>query len=141
MADIFTVASREFSDIVRSKRFIILIIIFGLVMIIPMATIYVQVIHTAPNLPGVPMPGGFLGMMAFMLSSTLSTFAPVMGLALGCDAISGDREKGTLKIILAQPVYRDTVINGKFLAATSAVSLAVLITSLASIGASTIMLE
>ncbi len=87
-----------------------------------------------PDMPGVPMPKGFLGMMGYMLSSILSTFAPVMGVALGCDTISGEREKGTLKIILAQPVFRDTVINGKFLAATSAVSLAVLITSLATIG-------
>jgi len=63
-----------------------------------------------------------------------------MGVALGCDTISGEREKGTLKIILAQPVFRDTVINGKFLAATSAVSLAVLITSLATVGASTIVI-
>ena len=140
MADIFTVASKEFSDIVKSRRFIVLIIIFGLVMIIPMVTIYVRVIQTMPSLPGVPMPRGFLGMMAFMLSSTLSTFAPVMGLALGCDTISAEREKGTLKIILAQPIFRDTVINGKFLAAASAVSLAVLITSLASIGASTVIM-
>jgi len=140
MANVFTIASREFSETVRSKRFMILIIIFGLVMIIPMVTIYVQVIQMMPDMPGVPMPIGFLGMMGFMLSGTLSTFAPVMGVALGCDTISGEREKGTLKIILAQPVFRDTVINGKFLAATSAVSLAVLITSLATVGTSTIVI-
>lgn len=134
MANVFTVASREFSEIVRSKRFLILIVIFGLVMIIPMVTIYVQIIQMMPDMPGVPMPVGFLGMMGFMLSSILSTFAPVMGVALGCDTISGEREKGTLKLVLAQPVFRDTVINGKFVAATSAVSLAVLITSLATIG-------
>ena len=140
MAGVFTVASREFSDMVRSKRFIILIVIFGLVMIIPMVTLYIQVIRMMPDMPGVPMPLGFLGMMGYMLSGTLSTFAPVMGLALGCDTISGEREKGTLKIVLAQPVFRDTVINGKFLAATSAVSLAVLITSLATVGASTMVM-
>ena len=134
MANVFTVASREFSEIVRSKRFMILVIIFGLVMIIPMVTIYVQLIQMMPDMPGVPMPTGFLGMMGFMLSSILSTFAPVMGVALGCDTISGEREKGTLKLVLAQPVFRDTVINGKFVAAASAVSLAVLITSLATIG-------
>ena len=140
MADIFTVATKEFSDIVKSRRFTILIVIFGLVMTIAMATIYIRIIQTMPSLPGVPMPRGFLGMMAFVLSSTLSSFAPIMGVALGCDTISGEREKGTLKLILAQPVFRDTIINGKFLAATSAVSLAILITSLASVGASTIII-
>jgi len=129
MADIFAVASKEFSDTVRSKRFAI----FGLVMTIPMATIYI------PSMGGA-MPRRFLGMMGYILSGTLSTFAPVMGLALGCDAISGEREKGTLKLILSQPVYRDTVINGKFLAATSGLSLAILITSLMSVGASIIVI-
>ncbi|MDH5440157.1 MAG: ABC transporter permease [Candidatus Bathyarchaeota archaeon] len=140
MADVFAVASKEFSDIVRSKRFIILIVIFGLVMTIAMAAIYIQVIQAMSSLPEVPMPQAFLGMMALILSGTLSSFAPVMGVALGCDTISGEREKGTLKIVLAQPVYRDTVINGKFLAAASAVSLATLITSLASVGISIIII-
>jgi ABC-2 type transport system permease protein len=133
MADIFAVASKEFSDTVRSKRFIILIVIFGLIMIIGIATVYV------PSMGGA-MPRRFLGTMGYILSGTLSTFAPVMGLALGCDAISGEREKGTLKLVLAQPVYRDTVINGKFLAATSGLSLAILITSLMSVGASIIVI-
>ncbi|MCX8188678.1 MAG: ABC transporter permease [Nitrososphaeria archaeon] len=31
----------------------------------------------------------------------MSSFAPIIGLALGFDAISGEREKGTLKIVLA----------------------------------------
>jgi ABC-2 type transport system permease protein len=140
VADVFAVASKEFSDIVRSKRFIILIVIFGLVMTIAMAAIYIQVIQAMSSLPEVPMPQAFLGMMALILSGTLSSFAPVMGVALGCDTISGEREKGTLKIVLAQPVYRDTVINGKFLAAASAVSLATLITSLASVGISIIII-
>ena len=127
MADVFAVASKEFSDIVRGKRFIILVVIFGLIMIIAMATIYVQVRN--------PMPRDFIMMMRNILVPTLLYFAPVLGVALGCDTISGEREKGTLKLILSQPVYRDTVINGKFLAATSALSLAVLITSLMSMGA------
>ena len=136
----FVVASKEFSDIVRSKRFIVLIVLFGLVTTVAMATLYVQVAQTIAEWPDSPMPRRFLGQMAFMLSSTMSLFAPVMGVALGCDTISGEREKGTLKIVLAQPVFRDTVINGKFLAATSAVSLAILITSLAGVGAATLIL-
>lgn len=140
MADMFTVASREFSDLVKSKRFIVLIVIFGLVMTGAMATVYVQVIRTMPGIPETVMPRGFLGMMTFMLSGTLSYFAPVIGVALGSDSISSEWERGTLKTILAQPVFRETIINGKFLAAASAVSLAILITSLASIGASTIII-
>ena len=141
MADVFAVASKEFSDIVRSKRFIILVVIFGLIMMISIATVYVQrrPYETSVEIDGeyVPIirpPRRFLGEVGYTLSGILSVFAPVMGVALGCDAISGEREKGTLKLVLSQSVYRDTVINGKFVAATSALSLAILITSLASVG-------
>lgn len=140
MAGIFTVASREFSDMVRSKRFLVLIVIFTLLMMIPMVSIYVQVIHRDPDMHGSWLPTRFLGMMGYLLTGTFVMFAPVIGVGLGCDAISGEREKGTLKIIIAQPIYRDTVINGKFVGATSAVSLAVLITSLVIVGSSTILL-
>ena len=134
MAGMLSIASREFSDMVRSKRFLVLIVIFTLVMIIPIVQIYAQAYQ------GWWLPTRFLGMMAYMLTGTFTAFAPIIGVALGCDAISGEREKGTLKIIMAQPIYRDTVINGKFIAATSAVSLAILVTSLGIVGLSTILL-
>ena len=140
MADMFVVASKEFSDAVESKRFIVLVVLFGLVITISMAALYVEEVQTMPDGPASPMPRGFLGQMGYMLHITMILVAPVMGVALGCDTISGEREKGTLKIVLAQPVFRDTVINGKFLAATSAMSLAILITSLAGVGAATLIL-
>ena len=140
MAGILSIASRDFSDMVRSKRFLVLIVFFTSLMMIPMVSIYVQVIQRDPDMQGFPMPTRFLGMMGYLLTGTFVMFAPVIGVGLGCDAISGEREKGTLKIIMAQPIYRDTVINGKFVAATSAVSLAILITSLWIVGSSTILL-
>ncbi|MEM2905329.1 MAG: ABC transporter permease [Candidatus Bathyarchaeia archaeon] len=140
MPDIFTVALKEFSDIVRGRRFIILVAVFGLLTTVAIASVYLTVIQSV-QLPGsIAMPRGFLGMAGSMLAGTMSFFAPIMGLALGCDAISGEKERGTLKVTLAQPVYRDTIINGKFLAALFAVSLAVLITSVADIGGSVLVL-
>ncbi len=43
-------------------------------------------------------------------------FIPVIGISLGFDAINKERSSGTLSRILSQPVFRDGVINGKFLA-------------------------
>ncbi|MCG0278963.1 MAG: ABC transporter permease [Thermanaeromonas sp.] len=48
--------------------------------------------------------------------SFLSFLGPLLGLALGFDAINGEYNKRTLSRLLAQPIYRDDVINGKFLA-------------------------
>ena len=42
--------------------------------------------------------------------------APLLGLAFAFDAINGERSEGTLPRLLAQPIYRDDVINGKFAA-------------------------
>ncbi len=50
------------------------------------------------------------------LVSFLNLFVPIIGIALGFDAINSERSGGTLSRILSQPVYRDSVINGKFLA-------------------------
>ncbi len=43
-------------------------------------------------------------------------FMPFIGIALGFDAINSERASGTLSRLLSQPVFRDNVINAKFLA-------------------------
>ena len=50
-------------------------------------------------------------------------FGPIIGLSLGFDAINKERTSGSLSVLLSQPIYRDSVINGKFLAGTAALSL------------------
>ena len=48
---------------------------------------------------------------------------PIMGIALGFDAINREHSNGTMSRIIAQPVYRDSVINGKFLAGIVTISI------------------
>ena len=43
-------------------------------------------------------------------------FIPFIGIALGFDAVNSERTSGTLSRVLSQPVFRDNVINAKFLA-------------------------
>lgn len=50
------------------------------------------------------------------LISFIALFVPIIGIALGFDAINREYTSGTMSRILAQPVFRDSVINGKFLA-------------------------
>ena len=50
------------------------------------------------------------------LAGFIALLVPLIGIALGFDAINNERSSGTLNRILSQPVYRDNVINGKFLA-------------------------
>ncbi len=54
-----------------------------------------------------PLPA-FLGLLAF--------FIPLVAIALGFDAINGEINRRTMPRVLAQPIYRDALLMGKFLA-------------------------
>jgi ABC-2 type transport system permease protein len=128
MTDFFVVASKEFSDIIRGKRFIILIAAFTLLMTAAVASTYIS--ETQGISASLGLSRGFLRSVASGLTTMMSYFAPILGIALGVDAISGEREKGTLKMVLSQPIFRDTFINGKFFGTFLAISLAISAVSL-----------
>src|SRR5579884_804904 len=54
-----------------------------------------------------------------------SFLVPLMAIGLGFDAVNGEHNRRTLSRVLSQPIYRDALLFGKFLAAlgTLAVSL------------------
>ena len=58
----------------------------------------------------------------------LSFLVPLMAIGLGFDAVNSEHNRRTLSRILSQPIYRDALLFGKFLAglATMTVSLVVL---------------
>ena len=66
----------------------------------------------------------------------ISLFGPIIGITLGFDAINSERTQGTLSRILAQPVYRDAVYNGKFLAGMATLTIVVLSMGVMAIGIS-----
>ena len=57
--------------------------------------------------------------MVYMLIETCIAAAVFMGVILGADTISGERERGTLEALLVTPASRRQIIFGKFLAASS----------------------
>ncbi len=56
--------------------------------------------------------GGF-GRTAASLINALLLFVPLLGLSVGAGALAGDRERGTLTYLLAQPVNRAEIFFGK----------------------------
>lgn len=108
---------KELADYFTSIRFIIffLLALFASAVGLFAAS---QGIRTA-NLPeGFVFLGLFTtpGKVIPSLVALLSLLVPLIGIALGFDAINSERTGNTLSRILSQPVYRDSVINGKFLA-------------------------
>ncbi|MFC1942084.1 ABC transporter permease [Chloroflexota bacterium] len=62
-----------------------------------------------------PTFGGGLAPIFIFINIVALIFVPLIGISLGFDAINRERTGGTLSRIMSQPVYRDSVINGKFL--------------------------
>ncbi|HHX76956.1 MAG TPA: ABC transporter permease subunit, partial [Firmicutes bacterium] len=46
----------------------------------------------------------------------VSLLGPIIGIALGFDAVNAERSRGTLSRLLAQPIPRDYIINAKLVA-------------------------
>ncbi len=119
MAGTFTVAAKELRDQFGSKRFLIL---FAVVLLLSTLTAYQGVDYIRNN-----EAAGFVNIFSgsqfgFSFIQIMVFFGPLLGLALGFDAINKERANGTLSILLGQPIFRDSVINGKFLAGAAALS-------------------
>lgn len=125
---LWTVFRKELADHLRSPRFAIL---FLLIAVTDIASAYVagQTIRTTAGQGA----GDFVFLRLFTTSgsslpaftSFLSFLGPLVGLGLAFDAINSEHNSGTLSRVLAQPLYRDDVINGKFLAGITLLGLMV----------------
>ena len=62
----------------------------------------------------------------FSLAQFIAFFGPLIGMVLGFDAVNRERNSRTLSKLLSQPIYRDAVINGKFLAGLTTISVMLL---------------
>ncbi|HKS87624.1 MAG TPA: ABC transporter permease [Pseudolabrys sp.] len=72
--------------------------------------------------------------------SFLSFLVPLMAIGLGFDAINGEHNRRTLSRILSQPIYRDALLFGKFLAGLLTLSVSLTALWLLVIGLGLIML-
>jgi ABC-2 type transport system permease protein len=59
---------------------------------------------------------------------------PLVAIGLGFDAVNGEHNRRTLSRILAQPIYRDALLFGKFLGALAAVTISLVVLWLLVIG-------
>ena len=128
MQGLFAVYRKEVSDHFSSNRFVIL---FALIAMVSFITSYMAGIHLRENLEGVAKPK-FVFLMLFNTPGALFSmvqfvafFGPLIGLVLGFDAINRERADGTLIKVVSQPIYRDAVINGKFLAGATTIGIMV----------------
>jgi ABC-2 type transport system permease protein len=76
--------------------------------------LFLRLLTMAPD----PIPFSFI--------DTVGLVTPIIAIALGFDAINAEFNQRTLSRILAQPIYRDALLLGKFLARLLALAIALL---------------
>ena len=59
----------------------------------------------------------------FSFVQFIGFFGPLIGIFLGFDSINRERVSRTLSKLLSQPIYRDSVINAKFLAGVAIIAI------------------
>jgi ABC-2 type transport system permease protein len=72
--------------------------------------------------------------------SFLSFLVPLMAIGLGFDAINSEHNRRTLSRILSQPIYRDALLFGKFLAGLATLSISLVALWLIVIGLGLLMI-
>jgi ABC-2 type transport system permease protein len=126
MQGIVTIFKKELSDHFSSYRFLIL---FALIAMVSLITAYMVDLNISKNLEGVAKPRYVFLMLftssgiQFSLVQFVAFFGPLIGLILGFDLINRERNEGTLSKLLSQPIYRDSVVNGKFLAGVAVIAI------------------
>ena len=115
---------RELFDHLTSVRFLVLQF---LVIVLGGAVVYFaaeQVRNTTAEDPLLFLrlfapPGQTL--LSFVL--VLSILVPVLAIGLGFDSVNGEYNRRTMSRILAQPIYRDALLFGKFLAGLTTIAI------------------
>ncbi len=118
---------KELADHLNSKRFYL---IFALLLLTTSASLAGAVSNLSS---AVSQSSQFIFLKLFTTSgSSIYSFAtflaflgPLVGITLGFDAVSNERAQGTLNRLAAQPIYRDSIINAKFLAGAGVIFLIV----------------
>ena len=90
---VITIAKKEFSDKLYDPSFVILMFIF-------MITLFVYS-QSSNNF--------------IEVARIIGVFFPLVGIALGYDAIIREKNSKSLNVLLTHPVFRDNIVTGKFL--------------------------
>jgi ABC-2 type transport system permease protein len=112
-----TVMLKELADHFDSARMLLLSLLMVLAAAVPLYGAIEQLRTTTSEDPFLLLklfsPGG----QTLSVVAILGFVIPVIAIGLGFDAVNGEHNRRTLSRILAQPIYRDALLAGKFLAA------------------------
>ena len=126
MHGIFAIFRKEMEDYFSSTRFLL---IFALIVMVGVITASMVGMSIQEELKGMAKPTLIFLMLftstgkLFSFVQFIGFFGPLIGIILGFDAISRERSQRTLSKLVSQPIYRDAIINAKFLAGVATIAI------------------
>jgi ABC-2 type transport system permease protein len=136
-----TIAAKEAADHIASARMHLIMLLLLLVSAGALYEAIGQIKATTAQNPYLflqlltvaqqPLPS-FASLLGFLL--------PLLAIGLGFDAVNGEFNRRTLSRILAQPIYRDALLFGKFLGGLLVIAVALLTLWLLTIGTGILLL-
>jgi ABC-2 type transport system permease protein len=126
MKSVLIIYRKELADYFSSKKFLILL---ALVYLTGLTSIYVSIQNI--RVAAQSATDAFVFLKLFTTAGDvlpsflyfLSFFIPIIGIVFGFDAINTERSSKNISRLLSQPIYRDSIINGKFLAGITTMSI------------------
>ncbi len=123
---------KELADHLRSKRFILLLLLIG-------GSAAAALTGARAGIEGALSDGASFAFLKLYTTggSSIPSFmyfivlvGPIIGITLGFDAVNSERSSGTLNRLVSQPIYRDSVIIGKFLAGLALIAVLIFVTGI-----------
>ena len=124
MTGLHALFRKELADHLKSRRFLILLLLIG-------TTSFASLYGAISGLSDAIVSDSSFAFLKLYTSggnsipsfmSFIALLGPIIGLALGFDAVNSERAGGTLNRLVSQPIYRDSIIIGKFLAGTAVIA-------------------
>ncbi|MCW4049093.1 MAG: ABC transporter permease [Candidatus Bathyarchaeota archaeon] len=153
MPGLFTIAKKELLDIVTEKKFLLIfatLLIVVLVSTFQGAQNFMEMSSSSsayttlefstsgnnsePQIKTLSIGSTNLYWALYSMVKNISTVGGLLAIAISFDAINKERLSGSLKTLLSYPVYRDSVLGGKYLGGFAAITIVTLTTFMAGIG-------
>jgi len=123
---IFTIFRKEMEDYFSSTRFLLILALIAMVGIIIASMVGMTIREEVKGMAKPTLLFLYLFTSTgklFSLIQFIGFFGPLIGIILGFDVINRERAARTLSKLASQPIYRDAIINGKFLAGVATITI------------------
>jgi ABC-2 type transport system permease protein len=140
VGSLWDIAAKEVRDSFSSRKFLLLL---GLFLLFSFGSVYMgysdyqqemEQFRSGGVYGEIPEKPSLMQVFQPLLDMKMSLAAGILAIVLGYNAVSAERENETIEMLLSYPIYRDEVLNGKFVGGMFNLSTALLIALTAASG-------